>query len=287
MHVRRCSQETLIGAEVVGLSLREPLDGATAARLREALFTHHVLAFREQHLSPGEQLAFARALGRVAAPEPSAGLTTHAEQHPELQWLAYRPPAGAAPVDRRPSQADTWHSDYAYLPDPPELSLLSAVELPEQGPDTLYVDMQQAYAALPEAWRARLLGLRAVHTQKGGLDPRLYRLPPYVVPGAVVDERLSPERSASHALVRRHPVSARPALFLTRCYAVGIEGLPPDEGRALIDELYAHVERAGATYRHVWRAGDCVLSDNVATNHRRSRPLDSARVLSRVMIRLT
>jgi taurine dioxygenase len=276
----------MIGAEIVGVSANEEQPPEVIAAIADALFTHHVIVLRDQSLTPEEQIRFARRLGYVAPPEPSKGLTTHEEVHPEIQWLGYLRPDGSPPPDTRPSQADTWHTDYSYLENPPEIAFLYGVEIPEDGPDTLYIDMQRAYDALPVEQRERLHSLRAIHTQKGGLDPKKYRLPPYVVEGEEPIPDLSPERGAVHPLVRTHPVSGKRSLYLAQCYITGFEGVDGDATREILDEIYRHADRPEFSYRHVWRRGDCVISDNTTTNHRRSKPLDGARVLSRITIAL-
>jgi taurine dioxygenase len=203
---------------------------------------------------------------------------------PEIQRLSFIRADGTAPRDLRPSQGDTWHTDYAYLPHQPELAFLCAMELPADGPETWYLDMQSAYAALPEKWRRALQGRQAIHTQKGGLDPARYQLPPYLKPGEPDDG--SADRSATHPLVRPHPVTGRPSLYMAECYTVGIVGEEPASGKALIAGLYQAAIATGAIYRHVWRPGDCLIWDNRATNHRRSKPMDRPRVLHRVAIAL-
>ncbi len=275
LHIERCSSRAVVGAEVFGIAAREELSPDIIAAIRQALFSHHVLILRDQELTPEEQIRFARAIGNVAPPEPSEGLTTHEQTYPEIQALGFLRPDGAPPPDPRPSQADTWHTDYSYLPNPPEIAFLYGVDIPDDGPDTVYLDMQRAYESFPEERRRVFDGMTAVHSQKGALDPARYRLPPYVVDDQL-DERLSPDRSAVHPLVRIHPVTGVRSLYVAQCYVTGQDDL--------LDEIYARADRPEFTYRHVWRRGDCVLSDNTTTNHRRANPLSSRRVLHRVMI---
>jgi taurine dioxygenase len=285
VQIKRISTDRELGAEVYGVDLDRPLTEADVERLRAALFTHHVLAFRDQAIGPEDQVRAARAFGDPSPPEQSHGLSSDHADHPEIQWLSYLRRDGSEPADNRPSQGDTWHTDYAYLADPPELAMLSAVELHPGGPDTLYVDLMAAYASLPPAEQRALGGLRAIHTERGPQDPALYRLPPYVVNGEQTATARA-DRSAVHPLVRTHPVTALPALYMASAYTVGFEGVSEDEGRALIDRLYERATRPEFTYRHVWREGDVLLWDNTCTNHRRSKPIDAPRVLHRVSISL-
>ena len=274
-----------IGAEVRDVDLREPLTAADVDEIRAALFEHLVLVFRDQGISAADQVRVARARGDPSPPEPSKGLSSHHDDHPEIQWLSYLGRDGSEPRDKRPSQADIWHTDYAYLDDPPELAMLGAVELHPGGPDTLYLDMRAALGALPEAERAELDGLRAIHHERGPHDPAVYRLPPYAAPGEAAP-RAAADRYAVHPLVRPHPVTDRPSLYMASSYTTGFEGLGEGEGRELLDRLYAHATGPEFTYRHVWRDGDVLLWDNTATNHRRSKAIDGPRVLHRVSISL-
>ena len=57
----------------------------------------------------------------------------------------------------------TWHSDFSFLEEPPSLTLLHAVELPDVGGDTLWASLSAAYTALPPATRAICDDLRVVH----------------------------------------------------------------------------------------------------------------------------
>jgi len=285
MRVEPIEQGRDIGAEVHGVDLREPIADETADELRAALFDHLVLVFRDQRIEPSDQVRAARAIGDPSPPEPSARLTSHHDGVPEIQRLSYLCPDGSEPPDPRPSQGDIWHTDYAYLPDPPELAMLSAAELPEDGPETVYVDLRGAFASLPEAERRRLEDLRAVHHERGPHDPEVYRLPPYVTDESD-SATATADRYAVRALVRSHPVTGRPAIYMASAYTVGFEGVAEDEGRALIERLYDHAKRPELNYRHVWRDGDVLLWDNTSTNHRRSKPLDAPRVMHRVSISL-
>jgi taurine dioxygenase len=274
-----------IGAEVHGVDLRRPLRQAAVDRLHSALFDHLVLVFREQEIAPADQVRAARALGDPSPPEASNRLSSHHAAHPEIQWLSYLRSDGSEPPDKRPSQGDLWHTDYVYLPDPPELAMLSAAELHPGGPDTIYLDMRAAFASLSAAERKQLSELRAIHNERGPQDPAVYRLPPYAANGEQASE-IQANRTTVRALVRAHPVTGRPALYIASAYTTGFEGTAEDEGRALLERIYDHATQPEYTYRHVWSEGDVLLWDNTSTNHRRSKPLDAPRVLHRVSISL-
>ena len=285
MRIEPISSGREIGAEVHGVDLGLPLTEATAERMRTALFAHLVLVLRDQDIAPADQVRAARAFGDPSPPEPSNRLSSHHEAHPEIQWLSYLRSDGSEPPDKRPSQGDVWHADYAYLPDPPELAMLSAAELHPGGPDTIYIDLRAAYASLPAPERSRLGELHAIHNERGPQDPAVYRLPPYAANGEPADD-MRADRTTVRPLVRTHPVTGRPALYMTSAYTVGFEGTAKEDGLALLERLYDHATRPEFTYRHKWRDGDVLVWDNTCTNHRRSKPLDAPRVLHRVSISL-
>jgi taurine dioxygenase len=274
-----------IGAEVNGVDLRRPLTQAEVERLRSAVFDHLVLVFRDQEISPGDQVRAARELGDPSPPEASNRLSSHHAAHPEIQWLSYLRSDGSEPPDNRPSQGDMWHTDYAYLPDPPELAMRSAAVLQPGGPDSIYIDLRSFYESLPAAERSRLSELRAVHNERGPQDPDVYRLPPYAANGKQAAE-MRADRTTVRPLVRAHPVTGRPALYMASAYTVGFEGVAEDAGLELVERLYDQAEQPEYTYRHVWSEGDVLLWDYTSTNHRRSKPMDSPRVLHRVSISL-
>ena len=87
---------------------------------------------------------------------------------------------------------------------------------------------------------------------------------------ALREDRFAVVCRADHPLLRPHPVTGEPALYLTspaRCAA--IEGIDDDADKdALVAELLAWSTRAENVYRHAWAPGDVVIWDNGAVLHR-------------------
>jgi alpha-ketoglutarate-dependent 2,4-dichlorophenoxyacetate dioxygenase len=136
--------------------------------------------------------------------------------------------------------------------------------VPPSGADTEFADMRAAYDALPETFKTTIEDLVAEHDYwysrvvGGGPEP-------------TAEERaLRPP--AQHRLVHVHPTSGRKALYLAS-HASQIVGWPLERGRALLRELMAFATEPRFVYSHVWRAGDVVIWDNLATMHR-ATPFD-------------
>ena len=139
--------------------------------------------------------------------------------------------------------------------------------------------MPAAWATLPEALKAKVRGRRIKHdgTYNSGGFLRKGVTPsddPHAAPGAW------------HPAVLSHPVTGAPSLFLGRRRNSYVEGLSQPESDALLDALWAHIERPDLRYQHRWRVGDLLLWDNRSTMHRRD-PFDNAtrRVMHRTQIK--
>ena len=142
----------VIGAEIGGIDLSRPLSGLCEAEVRRALAENLVIFFRDQALSPADQLAFGRLFGDLHL-HPAA---PHERGVPELMIIH---------TDRNSPRAngEGWHSDVSCDPEPPMGSILYIRECPPNGGDTLFANMYAAYEALSDRLKAYLDGLTAVH----------------------------------------------------------------------------------------------------------------------------
>jgi hypothetical protein len=156
-------------------------------------------------------------------------------------------------------------------------SILRGIEVPPDGGDTLFANMYAVYEALPDDMKGRIRGLRVWHSHDQVLshDPQLKN--------AGADYARLP--AVNHPLVRRHPITGRLSLFLSPHTMVRIDGLPEEDGRALLDELTAFATQERFVYRHKWRRDDVILWDNRCTMHA-VMPYDAAHV-RRIMHRTT
>ncbi|MDO9431105.1 MAG: TauD/TfdA family dioxygenase, partial [Phenylobacterium sp.] len=114
-----------LGAEISGVDLGADLPDEVIAQIRQAFVQHQVVFFRDQHLSPEQQLAFARRFGPLNIHPYVAGM----ERHPEVMEIVKEP-------EDRVNFGGGWHSDMSFLESPSIASILYAVEIPEWGGDT-------------------------------------------------------------------------------------------------------------------------------------------------------
>lgn len=266
-----------LGAEVVGLDLSLPVSDEDFARLHRAHLDYHVLVFRDQRITPSQQVAFSRRFGPLQIhvlrqfqlpSDPEVLIVSNIRENGQ--------PIGLGDAGH------FWHSDLSYKETPSLGSMLHAQELPEVGGDTLFANQHTAYDALPEDLKAKIAGLKAEHSylaryadlqKKSPWRPNLTQ--------AQIDE----VKPVVHPVVRTHPETGRKALFVSEHFTTRIVGLPDDESRALLDELFALSTRPEHVYRHQWRPYDMVFWDNRSLMHLAAgTPDDQRRKLYRTTI---
>jgi taurine dioxygenase len=266
-----------VGAEALGLDLRT-LTQRDFQTLQRAWIDHQVLLFRGQTLSDAELIAFSRHFGELdVAPNQETG-QRFVEGYPEL-YVVSNVVQDGRPIGSLGSGEAVWHTDMSYQATPPKASMLYAIEVPAKGGDTGFVNMYSAYEALPDAFKARIEGLRVKHDGT-------YNSGGYVRHGVTPTDDPIAAPGTLHPLVCTHPESGRRALYLGRRRNAYIEGLPLAESETLLDEIWEFATRTEFTWYHHWQVGDLVLWDNRCVMHRRDA-FDAAdrRVMHRTQIK--
>src|SRR6266851_4524867 len=131
-----------IGAEIDGVDLARELDADTIAAIRHAWLDHLAIFFRDQHLPPARLLALARRFGRPIEYPFVKGIEGFPEITPVIKLESEKTNFGGL-----------WHSDTAYLDQPPMATMLIAREVPPFGGDTLFANLYLAYETLSEGMR--------------------------------------------------------------------------------------------------------------------------------------
>lgn len=266
-----------VGAEVVNLDLAQPLSRRTLLRLHAAHLEHHVLVFRDQRITPQQQVNFSRLFGP---------LQIHVLRNFQLAGCPEVLVVSNIVENGQPiglgDAGHFWHSDLSYKEKPSLGSMLHAQELPAEGGDTLFANMHLAYDTLPDALKSAIRHAEAEHSylkQYAELQRRSPWRPNLTQ--AQIDE----VRPVVHPVVRTHPETGRQALFVSEHFTTKIVGWPADESAALLAELYAHSVRPEHIYRHRWQPHDMVFWDNRSLMHLAAGcPSDQRRKLYRTTI---
>jgi taurine dioxygenase len=262
-----------LGAEIRTVDLRA-LEPDDVDAIRAAWLQHQVLLFRGQSLTLEHLLAFSRHFGDLDLAPIQENGRRFVEGHPEIYVVSNVIENGVAIGSLGSGEAE-WHSDMTYVENPPNASALYAVEVPGAGGETSFCSTYGAWERLSSEMRRRLEGLRLKHDAT-------YNSGGYVRQGVVATDDPQTAPGVWHPLVRVHPETGRPALFLGRRRNAYIDGFSQRESEALLDELWAAATESAHVWTHRWKVGDLVLWDNRCTMHRRGSFAPSSR---RVMYR--
>jgi len=272
LHVTPIS--SVMGGEVRGIDLSRPLDEPTWRAIEAAFHRYKLLRFPGQRLREAQQVAFSRYFG---------DLQIHVleqfrhPQQPEIYVLSNVDKTGNT-TGRHPDRGTlVWHSDLSFQRRPALATILYGMEVPRRGGETLFADMVAAYDALPEAMKSRIAGIRAIHD----LDYSRTRAgePP------MTPKQRAEAPPVDHPLVRTHPGTGRKLLYISN-HVSHMEGMPIDEGRALLDELMEHATQERFVYRNTWQSGDVVMWDNRCTMHRATEydAAEERRIIHRTVV---
>ncbi|MCZ4316582.1 TauD/TfdA family dioxygenase [Comamonadaceae bacterium G21597-S1] len=247
-----------IGAHISDVQLGEVArDAELFAQIKAAMLAYKVLFFRGQDITRAEHVAFAQCFG-LLEDHPVAGSDP---EHPGLV-LIYR-------SDNRHSHENTYHCDGLWRPNPPMGAVLRCIECPEIGGDTIWVNMVQAYAELPEDIQRKILKLRA----KSSIEPSF---------GATMSDaarrQLDRENPpAEHPVVRTHPETGEKVLFVGSFTTHFVNHNTPENIRHGIDKtpgssmllnyLLSRATIPEYQVRWSWQPGDIAVWDNRSTQH--------------------
>ena len=241
-----------IGAEIFGIDLSIPLDARTWSEIHQAFHDHLVIFFRDQHISPSEQLAFARRFGELEPYPFVHGI----DGYPDLIEIVKMP-------NEIRSFGSPWHVDMSFRQAPPLGAVLYALEMPSAGGDTLFCNTYLAYETLSEGMKEMVGRLRAEHNSG---DPKAhsnnYR-------GMSLQEKKGVAREIqSHPLVRTHPVTGKKSLFISPSYSQQLEDMTLEESRVILDQLEEHATQHEYICRFRWAPHSIAVWDNRCAMHR-------------------
>lgn len=267
-----------VGAEISGVDVAR-LTEAQFAAIEDAWYSHSAILIRGQHLADADLIAFSRRFGELDNPPVNENGKTFVADHPEIYVVSNVVGPDGVPIGSLGAGEAVWHTDMSYLPEPPDASLLYALEVPPSGGDTWLCGMEAALRALPPALLARVRDLRIKHDGT-------YNSGGYLRKGLAATDDPVNSVGTPHPVICAHPVTGRPMLYLGRRRNAYVMGLALEESEALLDELWRYATLPANCFAHHWRVGDLLMWDNRSTMHRRD-PFDASqrRIMHRTQIK--
>ena len=241
-----------IGTEVTGIDLRRSLSNEVAGFLRQLWLKRKVIFFRDQDLTPEQHIALGRRFGELERfpPDPRSSL----EGHPEL--LIFRRGAGNT------QRENVFHADLPFC-DPPVAGTLALLrECPQEGGDTLFVNMATAYQGLSQWLKRAIEGLQAEH--RFDVITKYYNT---AISQQRVEQLLAQFPPKSLPIVQTHPETGEKILYVSIGYTSEIVGLPRDESFALLKLLCDKAQVPEYQCRFKWRKNSIAMWDNRAIQH--------------------
>ncbi|MEJ0027890.1 MAG: TauD/TfdA family dioxygenase [Rhizomicrobium sp.] len=276
-HIEARPLAAAMGAEIRGVQIAK-LNDAQFAEIRDALFRHKMIYFRDQDMGHADQESFSLRFGPFAEDAYTKGIAGHVNVQPLIKE-----------ADARTGMVfgSGWHTDSPFLENPPAISMLYGVDIPPYGGDTIWANAVLAYAMLSPTMQRMLAPLR-VHMSMGRVleSAQTYgkvdasavgRLAATRGAAALPDDVVRKVQGTMHPLVRTHPVSGEKSLYCDGSYAVGIEGLTEPEAEALLRFLAAHMTQPAFTCRLRWEPKTFALWDNRICIHQAFNDYDGFR----------
>jgi taurine dioxygenase len=245
-----------LGAEVHGVDLKALQEKNTWDDIHRAFLRYSVLAIREQKLEPADLMTIGARFG-----EPCHyPFVTGMDGYPFIFEVVKEP------AETR-NFGGAWHSDTAYLKQPPLATLLYAVQTPSHGGDTLFASTAAAYDALSEGMKKTVDGLTGVNSAElkyaGGRTSQHAKIKGM----KVHDTESADQYIAEHPVARTHPDTGRKALYASRSHTTHFKGMTEEESKPILDYLVMHQIRPEFTCRVRWAPGTLTIWDNRCTQH--------------------
>lgn len=251
-----------MGAEIAGVDVTR-MSEEQFQEVRSALFRHKMIFFRDQQLTHADHEAFSLRFGPFAEDAYTQGVPGHRNVHPLIK---------EADDPSKMVFGEGWHTDSPFLPEPPAITSLRAVQVPPFGGDTIWCNSALAYAMLSDTYRRMIEGLKVRFSMRDVLraaqnavqvsDSPIGRLAATRDQERLSDDLLRKVKGNAHPLVRTHPVTGEKALYVDTSYAIGIEGMEPEEAEPILKFLGEHVTQPAFSCRLRWSPGTLAVWDN-------------------------
>jgi len=243
-----------IGAAITDVDLSEEVDAETVAAIKQAWLDNIIIVFPGQDITDDEQEIFCRNFGELELVRTTTSID---KDHPSIMMITNVKDSG------KPTALEDgemmFHYDQCYYEQPSMGSTLYAIEIPDEGGNTLFASCIKAYDALSGDWKQRIEGLRALNYYDYARNPTMR------------PDDVNPDVPQwTHPVVRVHPETGKKAIYVNRLMSILIEGLSAEESDEILNFLFDHIEKPEFVYEHVWTVGDMIMWDNRCSVHART-----------------
>ena len=241
-----------IGARVRGIDLASGVTDAQAEELKLALLEHLVVFLPNATNDEDEHMQLSRIFGEPIPHPVNKAITGEASLTARVRSDSYREGGNSS-----------FHTDYSFCVETPDVSVLRAITMSSRGGDTIWANMYQAYETLSDDMKAYIERLDGYHAQSERFTELMIQW--Y---GEEAGRKGAKQfAGATHPVVIKHPETNKKALFVNPGYTKSIVGLPPNESRSLLDFLFQHIHNPRFHCRYRWAVGDIAIWDERATVH--------------------
>lgn len=242
-----------VGAEIDGINLKK-MSKDQFEEIKIAFGEYGVIFFRDQNLSPQEEINFAEHWGKININRFFSNL----EGYPKIALVAKEP-------NQKKNIGGAWHTDHTYDLEPAMGSILFAHQVPKNGGDTMFSSMYAAYESLSEGLKDTLKNLYGRHSSTHVFGKSRAERNDDTVGRIINSDKAN--QDAIHPAVITHPQTGRKALFVNPTFTLGFEGWSDEESKSLLQYLYLHATKPEFTCRFKWEEGSIAFWDNRSTWH--------------------
>jgi alpha-ketoglutarate-dependent taurine dioxygenase len=269
-----------IGVSIEGIDLSS-LDEVSFQKIKKLWLEHLVIVFPNQNISDEDHIKFGKRFGDL---EVHPSLSHRSSKNPEIYRVSNVDENGDIIPNKETSwqylkQSWLWHTDSSFRKIPSNGSILHGISTTNEGGNTLFANMYKAYEDLDQSLKDKIKNLKVIHDHDHIIS---------------LSKELSERKNKGHydkldpvihPLVRRHPSTKKPSLFLSPHTMVSIQNYDNKKGRELLDLLTDHSIQPQYVYKHSWTNHDIVMWDNRCTMHS-VEPFDNNNI-KRIMHRVT
>lgn len=242
-----------IGAEIGGVNLKK-ISKEQFKEIKIVFGKYGVIFFRNQNLSPEEEIIFAELWGEININR----FFTNLEGYPKIALVSKEP-------DQKKNIGGAWHTDHTYDLEPAMGSILFAHQVPKKGGDTLFSSMYAAYETLSDGLKDTLKNMYGRHSSRHVFGTSRAERNDDTV-GRIINSDKA-KQDAIHPVVITHPQTGKKALFVNPTFTLGFDGWSDEESKPLLNYLYSHATKPEFTCRFKWEEGSIAFWDNRSTWH--------------------